>query len=155
MLLKSELSPSKKVCFVCFTLHKKCENKGFIDLYSRENMGQRKPVFWHILCSVNESPLKVMKNAFYFIVKTLFVPMIFKFFSWHFWCYVENEKRLDKKVQFSFKTYDVTTWEQTITIHILPNTSRSKVNQIIIFKNHAERCRGTNSGPLFLFFKKA
>ena len=28
-----------------------------------------------------ESPLKMMKNAFYFIVKALFVPKIFKFLS--------------------------------------------------------------------------
>ena len=30
---------------------------------------------------VNESPLKMMKNAFYFILKTLFVLKIFKFLS--------------------------------------------------------------------------
>ena len=29
----------------------------------------------------NESPLKMMKNAFYFILKALFVPKIFKFLS--------------------------------------------------------------------------
>ena len=32
----------------------------------------------------NESPLKIMKNAFYFILKALFVLKIFKFLSWHF-----------------------------------------------------------------------
>ena len=32
----------------------------------------------------NESPLKMMKNAFYFILKALFVFKIFKFLSWHF-----------------------------------------------------------------------
>ena len=31
--------------------------------------------------SCNESPLKMMKNAFYFMSKTLFVLEIFKFFS--------------------------------------------------------------------------
>ena len=31
-----------------------------------------------------ESPLKMMKNAFYFILKALFVPKIFKFLSWIF-----------------------------------------------------------------------
>ena len=31
-----------------------------------------------------ESPLKKMKNAFYFIIKTLFVLQIFKFLSWLF-----------------------------------------------------------------------
>ena len=39
-----------------------------------------------------ESPLKVMKSAFYFIFKTLFVLKIFKFLS----CYFGHvEKRLD------------------------------------------------------------
>ena len=32
----------------------------------------------------NESPFKMMKNAFYFILKALFVLKIFKFLSWHF-----------------------------------------------------------------------
>ena len=32
----------------------------------------------------NESPLKMMKNAFYFILKACFVPEIFKFLSWIF-----------------------------------------------------------------------
>ena len=32
----------------------------------------------------NESPLKIMKNAFYFILKALFVLRIFRFLSWHF-----------------------------------------------------------------------
>ena len=32
----------------------------------------------------NESPLKVMKNAFHFILKTLFVLKILKFLSWLF-----------------------------------------------------------------------
>ena len=47
LLFKVGLSPSKKICVICFI----------------------------------ESPLKVMKNAFYFILKALFVLMIFKFLS--------------------------------------------------------------------------
>ena len=31
-----------------------------------------------------ESPLKMMKNAFYFSLKALFVCKMFKFLSWHF-----------------------------------------------------------------------
>ena len=31
-----------------------------------------------------ESPLKIMKNAFYFILKTFFVLKIFQFLSWLF-----------------------------------------------------------------------
>ena len=32
----------------------------------------------------NDSPLKMMKNAFYFILKALFGLKIYKFFSWLF-----------------------------------------------------------------------
>ena len=32
----------------------------------------------------NESPLKMMKNAFYFILKAPFVFKIFEVLSWHF-----------------------------------------------------------------------
>ena len=32
----------------------------------------------------NECSLKMMKNAFYFTIKSLFVPKIFKFLSWIF-----------------------------------------------------------------------
>ena len=49
-LVKVELSPSKKICFVCF----------------------------------NESPLKLMKNAFYSILKALFVLKTFNFLSSRF-----------------------------------------------------------------------
>ena len=44
-----------------------------------------------------------MKNAFYFMLKALFVLQIFTLFG-----YVE--KRLDKKVDVNFKIYDVTDW---------------------------------------------
>ena len=43
-----------------------------------------------------ESPLKMMKNAFYFTLKALFVFKIFKFLSWScLFGYIT--KRLDKK----------------------------------------------------------
>ena len=48
----------------------------------------------------NESPLKMIKNAFYFMLKTFFVLEMFTIFG-----YVE--KRLDKKVIVYFKIYDV------------------------------------------------
>ena len=38
----------------------------------------------NIFICFNESPLQMMKNAFYFILKALFVLKRFKFFSWHF-----------------------------------------------------------------------
>ena len=49
-IFKVELSPSKKIFFVCF----------------------------------KESPLKMMKNTFYFTLKALFVLKIFTFLSWIF-----------------------------------------------------------------------
>ena len=42
-------------------------------------------------------------------------------------------KQFDKKVTVNFKTYDFTDWEQIITIHILPNISRSKAKQTMKF----------------------
>ena len=47
-----------------------------------------------------ESPSKMMKNAFYFILKVLFVLKIFKFLSWLFG---DVEK-------IAFKIHDFTTW---------------------------------------------
>ena len=47
------------------------------------------------------------KNAFYFMLKALFVLEIFTFLSGTF-CYVE--KRLDKKGIVNFKTQGITDW---------------------------------------------
>ena len=38
----------------------------------------------HFFIGFNESPLKIMKNAFYMILKALFILNIFKFLSWLF-----------------------------------------------------------------------
>ena len=54
-----------------------------------------------------ESPLKIMANAFYFMLKTFFFLEIFTFLSWLFG-YVE--KRLYKKAKVNFKIYDVKDW---------------------------------------------
>ena len=62
-----------------------------------------------------------MRNVFYFKLKNFFVLEIFTFLSLHFG-YVE--KRLDQKAMVNFKIY-------VITLHILPNISRSKGNQKI------------------------
>ena len=51
-----------------------------------------------------ESPLKMMKNAFYLTSKALFVLKIFTFLSWIFGHVVG---RPDKKVKVNFKFYDV------------------------------------------------
>ena len=44
-----------------------------------------------------ESPLKMMKNAFYFILKALFVLMIFKFLSLRF-CHVDKTAGLERNL---------------------------------------------------------
>ena len=49
----------------------------------------------------------MMKNAFYFMLKSLFVFEIFTFLSCLFGY---AEKQLDKKALVSFKIYDVTDW---------------------------------------------
>ena len=55
-----------------------------------------------------ESSLKMMKNAFYFPLKVLFVLKILEFLSWIF---VHVKKELDMKDKVNCKIYDVTTWE--------------------------------------------
>ena len=54
-----------------------------------------------IIC-FNDSPSKMIKNAFYFILKVLFVFKIFKV--------LHVEKRLDKKDEVNFEIYEVTAW---------------------------------------------
>ena len=49
----------------------------------------------------------MMKNAFSFLSRDLFVLEIFTILFWHFG-YVE--KRLDKNAMINFKIYDVTDW---------------------------------------------
>ena len=58
--------------------------------------------FW-----ATESPLNMMKNAFYVTSEPLFVLQIFKFLSLHFG---HAAKRLDKKDKVNFKFYDATAW---------------------------------------------
>ena len=53
-----------------------------------------------IICFI-ASPLKMRKNAFYFILKALFILKIIKFLIWLF-SHVEN--------MANFKIHDVTTW---------------------------------------------
>ena len=50
----------------------------------------------------------MIKNAFYFTLKALFVLKIFKFLSWLF---DHVEKQLDQKDQVNLKSYYVTSWE--------------------------------------------
>ena len=51
--------------------------------------------------------LNIMKNAFYFTSKAIFVLKIFKFLSPLF---DQIAKQLDKKDKIDFKFYDATAW---------------------------------------------
>ena len=59
------------------------------------------------LLATTESPSKMMKIAFYFILKAFLVLKIFKIFSWIFG---HVKKRLDQEDDVDFKIHDVTTW---------------------------------------------
>ena len=56
----------------------------------------------------NESPLKMMKNAFYFTLTVVLVVKIFKFLCWLFG---HLEKRLGEKHMVNFQMYDITAWK--------------------------------------------
>ena len=56
-------------------------------------------------------PLKVMKNAFYFILKALFILRYLSFCPG--FC-GQVGKWLDRKAKVNSKIYDVTTWETNI-----------------------------------------
>ena len=78
----------------------------------------------------NWKPFKMMKNAFYFTSKVVFVLKIFKFlfdFLVMYWNGLINKTRLI----WNFMTSQPR-W-QAIVIHILPNILRVKGNQAMIF----------------------
>ena len=62
-----------------------------------------------------ESPLKIMKNAFYFTLKFIFVLKTFKFLS-SFSVHVENG--LIKKIRLTLKLMTSQPKEQTTAMHI-------------------------------------
>ena len=59
-----------------------------------------------------ESPLKRVKNAFYFILKPLLVFKIFKFLPD---LLIHVGKRLNKKAKANFKIYSITNWQTNNT----------------------------------------
>ena len=77
----------------------------------------------------NDSSLKMMKNAFYFILKALSVLKIFKFLSWLFG-HLEKTAWLERKAKFQ-NLWHNSLVNKLITIYILPNISQSKDNQTI------------------------
>ena len=85
----------------------------------------------------NESLLKIMKNSFYFTLKALFVPRIFKFLSW---ICGHAEKQLDEK-DFKILISKFMTSQprkQTIAIHALLGSSGNKGNQTMKFNQLIE-----------------
>ena len=82
------------ICGLIFTV-------GFTGLQSDSHLPKK-----NFIC-FNESPSKLIKNVFCFMLKTIFVLKIFKFLSSLF---DHVEKRLDWKRKVNFKIYDVTTW---------------------------------------------
>ena len=65
-----------------------------------------------------EGLLRMTKNAFYFIIKALFILKVFKFLSRLFY-QVEKTVLLDDKVNFII--YNITTW--------LPNICNTHIDQ--------------------------
>ena len=102
-----------------------------------------------------ENPLKMMKIAFYLMLKTLFVLEIFTFLSWHF-DYVE--KRLDKKYIVNLKIFDVRKW--TIDNNMLTNISVNRNNQVmklikyIMRNSFLQKSRRKSSFRPLFFLKK-
>ena len=87
---------------------------------------------WLSHSMATDSLLKMIKNAFYFTLKSHFGHKISKSVSWFFG---NIEKWLDQKDQVNLKTYCI-----TIAIHILPNIPRGKgdhtmkITQLIEYK---------------------
>ena len=82
-----------------------------------------------VICLI-ESPLKMMRNAFYFILKALFVLKIFKFFT-SFWSCRKNGSI--RKIGITSKFMASQPGLQTVAIHILSSISKSKGNQTMKF----------------------
>ena len=80
---------------------------------------------WQFLTT--ESPLKLIKNDFYLILRALFISSIT--FILTFWSF--RKKGLIRKIRLISKFMTSQTGLQTITIHVLPNISQSKGNRTI------------------------
>ena len=69
-----------------------------------------------------EIPLKMMKNAFYFILKALLVLKIFQVFVLTFWSCRENV--LIRRIRLTSKFMTSQPGLQTVAMRILPNISQ-------------------------------
>ena len=81
-------------------------------------------------CLTAESSLKIMGNDFCVMLKALSVFEIFTLLSW-LSDYVENG--LKRRLRLTPKFLTSQAGRPIITIHILPNISKSKSNQVIKF----------------------
>ena len=110
----------------------------------------------------NKSPSKkMMKHAFYFALKVLFLLETCKFLSWYFGHI--GKTNLIRKIWLISKLMTSQPGQQTIAIHIFPNISQSKWNQTMKFGQLIEYnkrktffqisckgwCRKTSPRPLF------
>ena len=78
----------------------------------------------------NESPLKMMKNAFYLTLKA---PSFSKYLSFCLDFLVMYQNGLIRKMRLISKLMTSQPGLETIAIHIFPNISRSKGNQTVKF----------------------
>ena len=100
---------------------------------------------------VAKSPFKMMKNAFYFTLKAIFILEIFKFL---FWLFGHVGKRLDKKPKINSKIYDVTNWVtdsyDTYIARYLKEVKAISQMRNMFFEKSCTKCgRGTSPGYFF------
>ena len=91
--------------------------------------------FQKLLYLLQWKPFKYEKNAFYFILKALFVFKMFKCLS-RLFGHVKNV--LIRKIRLISTFLMSQPCKQTITIHMLLNISRSKGNQNVKFSQIIE-----------------
>ena len=99
-----------------------------------------------LFCLLHWKPFKSKENAFYFILKALFVLQIFKCLSWHFG---RAEKQLDLKDRVNFKIYHVTS--SLINHQAMKSGQLIEYKKINIFLQNS--CKKL-ARPLYVFFKK-
>ena len=88
----------------------------------------------------NDSPSKMMKNAFYLILKALFILKRYLNFVLTFWASRNNG--LIRKIRLISELMTSQLGQQKITTNILLNISRTKENQTIKFgqlREHSKR----------------
>ena len=106
-----------------------------------------------------------MKNAFYFILKALFVLKIFKFLSWLFghaektaWLEREGQFQNSWRHNFVKKQLQYLCCPIYLTNSIQPDNETWSINrlrEIFFFENYEENEAGRLSPDLFLFFEYA